>query len=150
MPKTPAKLNVKTAIEGTNVLDYSIADDMTEFNKLVEANKGSLPKTFTVGKRNWVRNPFGNYDSVDAETGEIYIRNANMQTGILEPEAGLKDPITPELKAQGLEYLETNIDDLVEPLAELGYDIKDLMNNLANAKTFEDYNKIQEILNKLC
>jgi hypothetical protein len=147
---TQPATSVKTAIEGTNVSDYSIADDMAEFNKLVEANKGALPKTFTVGKRNWVLNPFGNYDSVDSETGEIYIRNANMQTGILEPEAGLKDPITPELKAQGLEYLETNVDDLVEPLAELGYDIKDLMNNLANAKTFEDYNKVQEILNKLC
>lgn len=145
--KFVAQSTVKSQLD-TN--DYSISEDMAVFNNLVEANKGALPKTFTVGKRNWILNPFGNYDSVDSETGEIYIRNANMQTGIVEMEPGLNEPISPEIKAAGLEYLEMIDDASIEKLAELGYDIKDLINNLAKAKTVEDYNKVQEILNKLC
>jgi hypothetical protein len=130
--------------------DQSITEDIAVFNDLVKANKGELPKSFTVGKRNWMLNPFANYDLVDIETGEIFLRNINFSTGQTEIEPNLNDPINPELKEQGLTYLVDMQDQLAEPLAELGYDIKDLLNNLAKAKTVEDYNKIQEILNKLC
>jgi hypothetical protein len=120
------------------------------FNDLVKANKGVLPKTFMVADRKWILNGNGNYDLVDSATGDIFMKNISMETGLAEPEASQVEPLNEAVKTAGLEYLLSMQDELAEPLADLGYDIKDLMNNLAKAKTVEDYNKIQEILNKLC
>jgi hypothetical protein len=128
----------------------TISEDIAVFNDLVKANKGVLPKTFMVADRKWILNGNGNYDLVDSATGDIFMKNISMETGLAEPEASQVEPLNEAVKTAGLEYLLSMQDELAEPLADLGYDIKDLMNNLAKAKTVEDYNKIQEILNKLC
>jgi hypothetical protein len=39
---------------------------------------------------------------------------------------------------------------LAEQLAIIGYDVKDLLNNLVKAKTVQEYNKVMEIIDKLC
>jgi hypothetical protein len=41
-------------------------------------------------------------------------------------------------------------DTYAQLLADLGYDVEDILDKLAAAKTIEDYNKIKEILDKLC
>jgi hypothetical protein len=80
------------------------------------------------------------------------MRNINMETGKQETEPGLDSPVDPVAKQAALDKIITlratiNIE---EQLAVMGYDINDIINNLANAKTQEDFNKITKILDKLC
>jgi alkylated DNA repair dioxygenase AlkB len=133
----------------------SIEYDMKVYAWLVHEMSGVQPKDFssgTEGIRMYKLNKFGNYDLVDRTTGEIYVRNINMETGKQETEPGLDSPVDPEVIAKALDRLitlraTTNIE---EQLATKGYDINDIINNLAEAKTQEDYNKITKILDKLC
>jgi hypothetical protein len=132
--------------------EATIDTDMNVYNDLVAKNNGVQPQTFTSENRMYRLNKFGNYDLVDATTGEIYLRNINMETGKQETEPGLDAPVDPEVIDKALDRLitlraTTNIE---EQLAERGYDIVDIINNLAEAKTQEDYNKITKILDKLC
>jgi hypothetical protein len=133
----------------------SIEYDMKVYDFLLTDSGGVQPIDFNSGKdgiRMYKLNKYGNYDLVDRTTGEIYVRNLNMETGKQETEPGLDTPVDPVVIQKALDKLitqnaETNIE---EQLAIMGYDIKDIINNLANAKTQEDFNKITKILDKLC
>ena len=128
---------------------------MKVYDYLFSEMNGVQPTDFnsgTDGIRMYKLNKFGNYDLVDKTTGEIYVRNLNMETGKQETEPGLDSPVDPEVIDKALDRLitlraTTNIE---EQLATKGYDINDIINNLAEAKTQEDYNKITKILDKLC
>ena len=130
----------------------SISDDMAEYTKLVEQNNGVQPKTFTVGTRTWTLNKFGNYDWADPTSGQIYMRNIDMETGESIPEPALNEPVNPELIQKDLEYIDSirKALELDIKFAELGYDLNDLIKRLASAKTMKEYNDVQEIFNKLC
>lgn len=125
---------------------------MDFYNKLVKEAKGQQPKQFEVGRRKWMLNIYNNYDLVDNTTGDIYMRNVNMETGQQEQEPGLNDRINPEFISFQLNQLSIMREplNLDQRLADIGYDINDIIDNLANAKTVEDYIKVKEILNKLC
>jgi hypothetical protein len=132
--------------------ERTIEQDMQMFQELVKANKGELPKSFMSGSRKWTINQYGNYDLVDATTGDIYQRNVNMETGLSEPEASQEETLDPAKKESALTKIQDMIKNqqLAEQLAIIGYDVKDLLNNLVKAKTMEEYNKVMEILDKLC
>tara|TARA_R110002126_G_scaffold40065_6_gene118041 strand:+ start:9600 stop:21773 length:12174 start_codon:yes stop_codon:yes gene_type:complete len=136
----------------TPVGDDTINQDIATFNELVKANKGKLPKSFVVESRKWTLNQYGNYDLVDAITGDIYMRNVNMETGLSEEEPKQNEALDPVKKEQALKQIEDMIKNqqLAEQLAIIGYDVKDLLNNLVKAKTMKEYNKIMEIIDKLC
>jgi hypothetical protein len=130
----------------------SISDDMAEYAKLIEQNNGVQPKTFTVGTRTWTLNKFGNYDWADPTSGQIYMRNIDMETGESIPEPALNEPVNPELIQKDLEYIDSirKALELDIKFAELGYNLNDLIKRLAGAKTMKEYNDVQEIFNKLC
>jgi hypothetical protein len=136
-------------------LNDSIEKDMKIYAYLLKERGGVQPQYFKAGpneNRVYNLNKFGNYDLIDATTGEIYVRNINMETGKQETEPFLDAPVSQEVIQRELNRIitlraETNIE---EQLAGLGYDINDIINNLANAKTQEDLNKITKILDKLC
>ncbi len=132
--------------------ERTIEQDMQMFQELVKANKGKLPKSFMSGSRKWTINQYGNYDLVDATTGDIYQRNVNMETGLSEPEASQEETLDPAKKESALTKIQDMVKNqqLAEQLAIIGYDVKDLLNNLVKAKTMEEYNKVMEILDKLC
>jgi hypothetical protein len=132
--------------------ESSINTDMEEYQKLVEASNGVQPKSFTVGTRTWNLNKFGNYDWSDPTTGQIYMRNVNMETGQSIPEPGMNDPVDPELIEQSFNFIDTNrkLLALDHKFADMGYDIEDVLKQLAEAKTMEDYFKVKQILDKLC
>ena len=145
-PTQPTETSISPKPEAT------IDTDMNVYKDLLAKNNGVQPQTFTSEDRMYRLNKFGNYDLVDDTTGEIYLRNINMETGKQETEPGLDAPVDPEVIDKALDRLitlraTTNIE---EQLAERGYDIVDIINNLAEAKTQEDYNKITKILDKLC
>jgi hypothetical protein len=130
----------------------SISDDMAEYTKLVEQNNGAQPKTFTVGNRTWTLNKFQNYDWSDPTTGQIYMRNVNMETGLSEEEAGMNEPVDPALIEQSLNYIDSNrkLLALDHKFADMGYDINDIIRDLIEAKTMQDYFNVKEKLDKLC
>jgi hypothetical protein len=132
--------------------ESSINNDMAEYQKLMELSKGVQPKTFSVGTRTWTLNKFGNYDWSDPTSGQIYMRNIDMETGESIPEPALNEPVNPELIQKDLEYIDSirKALELDIKFAELGYDLNDLIKRLASAKTMKEYNDVQEIFNKLC
>jgi hypothetical protein len=133
----------------------SIENDMKVYAYLLNERGGVQPQYFKAGpneNRVYNLNKFGNYDLIDAVTGEIYMRNINMETGKQETEPFLNSPVDPEVIQKALDKLITQraTTNIEEQLAVKGYDINDIINNLANAKTQEDFNKITKILDKLC
>jgi hypothetical protein len=148
--KATQKVNTQTA--GPVKDESTIEQDMMMFQELVKANKGELPKSFMSGSRKWTINQYGNYDLVDAATGDIYMRNVNMETGVSEPEVSQEEALDPVKKESALAKIEDMIKNqqLAEQLAIIGYDVKDLLNNLVKAKTMKEYNKVMEIIDKLC
>ena len=155
-PTTQPSTSVKPTVEPVSPAPIdSLEYDMKVYDFLLTDSGGVPPTDFnsgTNGIRMYKLNKFGNYDLVDKTTGEIYVRNLNMETGKQETEPGLDTPVDPVVIQRELNRIitlraETNIE---EQLAGLGYDINDIINNLANAKTQEDLNKITKILDKLC
>ena len=137
----------------TDIEKDSIENDLAVYRKIVSENNGELPKSFMVNNtRLWQLYKNGNYNLVDSVTGEIYMRNVNMTTGKEEVEPELNEPLDPELKEVAINQILFGIEnqDYEERLAKLGYDVKDILNNLAKAKTKADYNKILKIIDKLC
>jgi hypothetical protein len=80
------------------------------------------------------------------------MRNVNLDTGISEAEPELDKPVDPELIKNNLDYINSNriLLTLDYQFAELGYDLEDLIEKLVKVKTMREYNKLQEIFNKLC
>jgi len=130
----------------------SINDDMAEYTKLVEQNNGAQPKTFTVGTRTWTLNKFGNYDWSDPTTGQIYMRNINMETGVAVPEPLMNEPVDPALVEESLNFINSNrkLLALDHKLADMGIDINDFLKQVEQIKTMEDYFKAKKTIDKLC
>lgn len=130
----------------------SINNDIKEYDRLVRELNGDQPKKFTFGTRNWSLNKFGNYDWIDPITKQIYMRNVNLDTGLIQEEADLLKPVEPGLIQSSLDYIDSNrkLLSLENQFAEIGYDLEDLIKQLVEVKTMSDYFKIQEILNKIC
>lgn len=132
--------------------ESSINTDMEEYQKLVEASNGVQPKTFTVGTRTWNLNKFGNYDWSDPTTNQIYMRNVDMETGKSVPEPGMNDPVDPKLIENSLNFIDNakKLFDVETVLAQYGYDLNDLLKELEEVKTMQDYFKVKEKFDKLC
>jgi alkylated DNA repair dioxygenase AlkB len=91
--KNVAKVEPSTAnipgVETTKVVANPkiIPDgDLAAFKMEVDKNKGTLPKTFFTNNNmtKWLLNSKNLYDLVDKVTGEIYLRDVNLETGISE------------------------------------------------------------------
>jgi hypothetical protein len=91
--KKVAKVEPSTAnipgVETTKVIANPkiISDgDLAAFKMEVDKNKGTLPKTFFTNNNmtKWLLNSKNLYDLVDKVTGEIYLRDVNLETGISE------------------------------------------------------------------
>jgi predicted NAD-dependent protein-ADP-ribosyltransferase YbiA (DUF1768 family) len=134
------------------VKNNAIEKDIEVYNTLVKESKGEQPKSFEVENRKWILNTYGNYDLVDSSNGAIFMRNVNMETGLQETEESLEKPMDKDiLNSEINALLEMRIPlNLDQQLADIGYDFNDILDNLAKVKTVGEYNKIKEIINKLC
>jgi hypothetical protein len=153
MPTTPAKITTNQPNEvKPGGEQSSINDDMVEYTRLVEQNNGAQPKTFTVGTRTWTLNKFGNYDWSDPTSGQIYMRNINMETGVSVPEPLMNEPVDPALVEESLNFINSNrkLLALDHKLADMGIDINDFLKQVEQIKTMEDYFKAKKTIDKLC
>lgn len=134
--------------------------DIERFNLEVARNNNLLPKTFTTsstdqdafandisGKKPgseeynlWQLNPRGLYNLVDANTGEIYLRDVDLATGFQKEQVAPSTPVDEKLLKDTIKDLTDGIKEyrLDQIFALKGYDINDIIKKLEDAKTQEE------------
>jgi len=142
------------SVEDTSDVRREIQDDLNEFQRLVRSNNGTPPTTFKVGDyRTWIRNERGLYDLVDEESGDIYLRDYDMATGVQRELTETRTPVDEKLRADTIKRVKEGIKEyrLDTVLAILGYDVNEVISNLENAQTQEELSKLRtELFDKLC
>ena len=130
--------------------------DVNKFKDTVAFNSGVFPSTFYSGPGDAHKcnlNEKNLYDLVDKLTGEIYLRDVNLNKGVQEYVELKETPINEKERSQMIDSINEGISDygLDEILAEKGYDVQDFISNLEAATTQEELNKIiNKILSKIC
>lgn len=134
---------------GVEKRPFSEAFDV--YNKLLNET-GEKPKSFEYNNGKYILNTDGTYDLTDPDTGSIFIRNIDIETGELKKDPDESVPLPQNLKqALLLQMIESKKTlPYEEMLAVIGYSYQDIFNDLVNAKNMAQYNKILNILNKLC
>jgi len=116
---------------------------------------GQKPDSFVAGQSKWVLNSKGLYNLVDMNNeNSVFLRNMDMETGgIVEDKIDNSGPVNPKKLEKEMKYFNNMVVEqkLDEVLAELGIDIFDVMDDLENAKTNNEFDKIMsDIRKKLC
>lgn len=153
MPTVPAKITTQLP---TSAPIREELEGLTEAREVYESlfiATGKPPITFTVGVSTWKLNKNSNYDLIDQDTGEIYLANVNMVTGIIEEDVVESILLTKEQKNNFIKDFEQKVINykLDELLSLFNINIQDVYKKINNATTKEDLIEIEtEINNKLC
>jgi hypothetical protein len=124
------------------------------FNQKLVETKGTLPKEFIYDSGSftskYVLNPNNLYNLVDVETGTLYLRNINLQTGDI---VSIDEPLVPvsdKRVAEIINNLRSQIKAyrLDEILAEKGIDINEEIDKLENVNFESELNEIMVRINK--
>jgi phage pi2 protein 07 len=132
------------------------AEEIENFNRDVENRDGRLPSEYFTGiddVNKWVLNKSELYDLVDKDTGEIYLKDVNLSTGQVEKQEVPSQPVPEKERQEAIDYINNSVKEfrLDEILAERGYDVNDIISNLASAENKEEFNKIiNKLLRLLC
>ena len=125
--------------------------EITEFNTYLAENDNVFPKEFNASNgRRYLLNDNNLYDLVSPDGKTMYLRNINLETGkvenILEPTI----PVSDERKNQAIKDINEimKIMDLDLIMAEDGYNIYQMMEDINNATTLSEVEKIEEIIRK--
>ena len=115
---------------------------------------GKKPDSFVAGRSSWVLNSKGLYNLVDMNNSRsVFLRDMDMETGKLVTEEDNSGPVDPKKVEREMKYFNSLVvnEQLDEVLAELGIDIFDVIDDLENAKTNKEFDKIMsDIRKKLC
>ena len=125
--------------------------ELGEFQEYLAANGGVYPKTFTASNgRTYVLNSDNLYDLVDNQDGIVVGRNINLETGDVNEDTGFKEPATASYKKKTISDLEAMKKDfnLEEVLGNKGYDVNELIEQIQNAETMEEVNRIKALINR--
>lgn len=115
---------------------------------------GKKPDSFVAGRSSWVLNSKGLYNLVDINNSKsVFLRDVDMETGKLVTEEDTSGPVDPKKLEREMNYFNSLVvnEQLDEVLGELGIDIFDVIDDLENAKTNKEFDKIMsDIRKKLC
>lgn len=115
---------------------------------------GKKPDSFVAGRSSWVLNSKGLYNLVDINNSRsVFLRDMDMETGKLVTEEDTSGPVDPKKLEREMNYFNSLVvnEQLDEVLSELGIDIFDVIDDLENAKTNKEFDKIMsDIRKKLC
>jgi hypothetical protein len=115
---------------------------------------GKKPDSFVAGRSSWVLNSKGLYNLVDMNNSRsVFLRDMDMETGKLVTEEDNSGPVDPKKVEREMNYFNSLVvnEQLDEVLSELGIDIFDVIDDLENAKTNKEFDKIMsDIRKKLC
>jgi hypothetical protein len=115
---------------------------------------GKKPDSFVAGQSKWILNSKGLYNLVDMnDNRSVFLRDMDMETGKLVTEEDTSGPVDPKKLEREMKYFNSLVvnEQLDEVLAELDIDIFDVIDDLENAKTNKEFDKIMsDIRKKLC
>jgi hypothetical protein len=115
---------------------------------------GKKPDSFVAGQSKWILNSKGLYNLVDMNNNRsVFLRDIDMETGKLVTEEDTSGPVDPKKLEREMKYFNSLVvnEQLDEVLAELDIDIFDVIDDLENAKTNKEFDKIMsDIRKKLC
>ena len=115
---------------------------------------GKKPDSFVAGQSKWILNSKGLYNLVDMNNNRsVFLRDMDMETGKLVTEEDTSGPVDPKKLEREMKYFNSMVvnEQLDEVLAELDIDIFDVIDDLENAKTNKEFDKIMsDIRKKLC
>lgn len=115
---------------------------------------GKKPDSFVAGRSSWILNSKGLYNLVDINNSRsVFLRDMDMETGKLVTEEDNSGPVDPKKLEREMNYFNSLVvnEQLDEVLSELGIDIFDVIDDLENAKTNKEFDKIMsDIRKKLC
>ena len=115
---------------------------------------GKKPDSFVAGQSKWILNSKGLYNLVDINNNRsVFLRDMDMETGKLVTEEDTSGPVDPKKLEREMKYFNSLVvnEQLDEVLAELDIDIFDVIDDLENAKTNKEFDKIMsDIRKKLC
>ena len=138
-----------------NVSEGSISPEanpeITEFNTYLEENSGIFPKEFNSSNgRRYLLNDNNLYDLVSPDGKTMYLRNMDLRTGKVERVPEVVVPVTEERKKQSIRDIKEmiNLMSLDLAMAEDGYNIFQLMEDIKNATTMSEVERIEEIIRK--
>jgi hypothetical protein len=138
-----------------NVSEGSISPEanpeITEFNTYLEENSGTFPKEFNSSNgRRYLLNDNNLYDLVSPDGKTMYLRNMDLRTGKVERVPEVVVPVTEERKKQSVRDIKEmiNLMSLDLAMAEDGYNIFQLMEDIKNATTMSEVERIEEIIRK--
>jgi hypothetical protein len=125
--------------------------EITEFNTYLEENNNVFPKEFNPSNgRRYLLNDNNLYDLVSPDGKTMYLRNMDLRTGKVESVPEVTVPVTEERKKQSIRDIKEMIKlmslDLL--MAEDGYNIFQMMEDINNATTMNQVEKIEEIIRK--
>jgi hypothetical protein len=125
--------------------------EINEFNTYLEENNNVFPKEFNASNgRRYLLNNNNLYDLVSPDGKTMYLRNIDLRTGKVEGVPEVTIPVTEERKKQSIRDIKEMIKlmslDLL--MAEDGYNIFQMMEDINNATTMNQVEKIEEIIRK--
>jgi hypothetical protein len=125
--------------------------EINEFNTYLEENNNVFPKEFNASNgRRYLLNNNNLYDLVSPDGKTMYLRNIDLRTGKVEGVPEVTIPVTEERKKQSIRDINEMIKlmslDLL--MAEDGYNIFQMMEDINNATTMNQVEKIEEIIRK--
>jgi hypothetical protein len=125
--------------------------EITEFNTYLAENDNVFPKEFNPSNgRRYLLNDNNLYDLVSPDGKTMYLRNVNLRTGKVETVPEVVVPVSEKRKEQSIRDIKEmiNLMSLDLAMAEDGYNIFQLMEDIRNATSMTEVERIEEIIRK--
>lgn len=125
--------------------------EVAEFNTYLAENDNKYPKEFNSSNgRRYILNENNLYDLVSPDGKTMYLRNMDLKTGQIQTVPEITRPATDKRKSQAIKDIREMIKlmDLDLRMAEDGYSIYELMEEINNATTMDQIEEIEEIIRK--
>ncbi len=123
--------------------------EIDEFNQFLADNDNQMPKEFNASNgRRYLLNPNNLYDLVSLDGKQIFISNLDLRTGkivnIPEPTVPVNEAKKKQLLSEINQFIKNFNLDLI--MAEAGYNIYVMMENINNATTQTEIDKIEKTI----
>jgi|688.fasta_scaffold00608_29 hypothetical protein len=135
----------------TGQLSPETNPEITEFNTYLAENNNVFPKEFNASNgRRYLLNDNNLYDLVSPDGKTMYLRNINLKTGQVESVLEPTVQVTRERKIQAIK----DINDMIVfmsldlKMAEDGYNVYQMMEDISNATSMTEIERIEEIIRK--
>jgi hypothetical protein len=148
---------VKEVIGANQSLDPENNPVIAAFNQELTRTNGVPPKVFTFENgpyiNKYVLTKNNLYNLVDKDTGSVFVANINLQTGEIINDDLPSIPVDKKMVERYINNLRKQIKDfrIDEILAEKGIDINEIIDDLENVSTVDEFDEIAgKLIKNMC